>query len=145
MNRPIHEDFTYYLQLKEDSLSRLYIDLRNYILGIYPDSNELLYHTHALTSVYSISAKLSDAFCHIPIYSSHLNLGFNRGTLLDDPEKLLQGTGKLIRHIPIKDASDLEVSGLRRLIEDAINFSREDMDKPSKVTAKTISKIKGKK
>ena len=87
--------------MKDGKLIELFKDLRKFILDIYPDSNELLYHTHALTTVFSISDKLSDAFCMIPIYSNHLNLGFNKGTLLKDTDKLLTGTGNLIRHIPI--------------------------------------------
>lgn len=62
----------------------------------YLESVELNYHTHALTSVYSVSKKLGDAFYMIPIYTNHLNLGFNKGTLLNDTSKLLRGTGKLI-------------------------------------------------
>lgn len=97
--RPIHTDFQYLLDFKEQEVIDLFGDLRQYILELYPDSNELLYHTHALTAVFSISEKLGDAFCHIPVYSEHINLGFNKGTLLKDSNKLLTGTGKLIRHI----------------------------------------------
>ena len=64
--REIHPEFLNLLELKEQSLIDLYHDLRAFILEIYPESNELLYHTHALTSVYVISEKLSDAFCMIP-------------------------------------------------------------------------------
>ena len=62
-DRDIHPDFLYYLKYKDQKLIDLYIDLRAFILTIYPDSNEFLYHTHALTSVYSLSEKLGDAFC----------------------------------------------------------------------------------
>jgi hypothetical protein len=76
--RPIHPDFQRHLQLKEQELVDLFSDIRQYILELYPESNELLYHTHALTAVFSISEKLSDAFCMLPIYIDHLNLGFNK-------------------------------------------------------------------
>ena len=84
----------------------MFNDLRQYILDLHTDSNELLYHTHALTTVYSISEKLSDAYCMLPIYTNHVNLGFNKGALLEDPNNLLSGTGKLIRHIAVKKPSD---------------------------------------
>ena len=61
--RPIHPDFQALLDFKDQGLIGLVTDLRQYILALYPDSNELLYHTHALTAVFSISDKLSDAFC----------------------------------------------------------------------------------
>ncbi len=142
--RPIHDDFQYYLELKDQELIDLYSDLREYILDLYPESNELLYHTHALTSVYSISEKLSDAFCMIPIYTNHLNLGFNKGTLLKDPDQLLKGTGKLIRHVEVKQKDDYRNPKVTALIQEAIDFAISDMDKPTKATGKTISKIKKK-
>lgn len=138
----IHPDFLFFLDFKEKELIFLYKDLRSYLLEFYPESNELLYHTHALTSVYSITEKLSDGFCMIPIYSKHLNLGFNKGTLLDDPHNLLHGTGKLIRHIPIQNKSDYRNPKVKKLIQAAIDFAKNDMDKPTNSTRKIISKIK---
>jgi len=142
--RPIHPDFQYLLDFKEQEIIELFNDLRQYILELYPDSNELLYHTHALTAVFSISDKLSDAFCMLPIYTNHLNLGFNKGTLLKDPNKLLTGTGKLIRHIAVKNLKDYRNPKVKALIKEAIDFAIKDMDKPTKSVCKTISKIKKK-
>jgi len=141
MNREIHPDFFNLLKYKELGLIELYTNLRAYIFDIYPESNELLYHTHALTSVFSISEKLSNAFCMIPIYKSHLNLGFNKGTLLNDPHKLLKGTGKLIRHIPINSMEDLKNSNIAELIKKAVEFELENMENPILKIGITISKI----
>ncbi|MBL0109487.1 MAG: DUF1801 domain-containing protein [Saprospiraceae bacterium] len=141
-SRPIHPDFQYLLDFKDQEVIALFRDLRQYILELYPDSNELLYHTHALTAVFSISEKLSDAFCMLLIYATHLNLGFNKGTLLKDPNKLLTGTGNLIRHIDVKKSSDYRNARVRALIKEAIDFAIKDMDKPTKLIGMTISKIK---
>jgi hypothetical protein len=143
-SRPIHPDFQYLLNFKEQEVIELFSDLRQYILELYPDSNELLYHTHALTAVFSISDKLSDAFCMLPIYTNHLNLGFNKGTLLKDPNKLLTGTGNLIRHIDVKKPGDYRNPKVKALIKEAIDFAIKDMDKPTKSVGHTISKIKKK-
>lgn len=141
-SRPLHSDFQSLLDLKDQSVIDLFSDLRAYILELYPESNELLYHTHALTSVFSISDKLSDAFCMLPIYTNHLNLGFNKGNLLKDPHQLLTGTGNLIRHIDVKQPSDYRNEQVKTLIQEAIDFAIKDMDKPAKSIGKTISKIK---
>jgi len=140
--RPIHPDFQFLLNFKNQQLIDLFTDLREYILELYPDCNELLYHTHALTAVFSISDKLSDAFCMLPIYTNHINLGFNKGTLLKDPNKLLTGTGNLIRHIDVKHANDYRNPQVKALIQEAIDFAIKDMDKPTKSIGKTILKIK---
>ncbi len=141
-NREIHPDFHHFLDFKNKGLIDLFKDLRSFVLSTYPDCNELLYHTHALTAVFSISEKLSDAFCMIPIYTNHLNFGFNKGTLLEDPHQLLKGTGKLIRHIEVKTHNDFRNEKVESLLQSAIDFAKEDMDKPPKSTGKTISKIK---
>ena len=143
-SRPIHPDFQFFLSLKDQEVIELFTDLRENILELYPDCNELVYHTHALTAVFSISDKLSDAFCMLPIYTNHLNLGFNKGTLLKDPNKLLTGTGNLIRHIDVKNANDYRNPKVKALIKEAIEFAIKDMDKPTKSIRKTISQIKQK-
>jgi Domain of unknown function (DU1801) len=142
--RPIHPDFLYLLEFKEQKLIDLFKDLREFVLEIYPNSNELLYHTHALTAVFSISDKLTDAFCMLPIYTNHVNLGFNKGTLLKDPHQLLTGTGNLIRHIPIETAADYRNKKVKDLVKSAANFALNDMDKPTASIGQTISKLEKK-
>lgn len=143
--RPIHPDFLSFLRLKDPALIVLFEDARHFLLDIYPDANELLYRTHALTAVFSLSDRLGDAYCMLPIYASHVNLGFNRGTLLPDPHKLLTGTGNLIRHIDISVPADYRNQKVRDLVQSAIDFARADMDKPSRAVGLTISKITAKK
>lgn len=140
--KPLHPDFLFLLELKEKKIIELFKDLREFILEIYPESNELLYHTYALTTVFSISDKLSDAFCMLPIYTNHLNLGFNKGTLLKDPHKLLTGTGNLIRHIPVDIPKDYRNKKVKDLIQSAVDFAIKDMDKPTGSIGASISKIK---
>ena len=143
-SKAIHPDFLFLLEFREKKIIELFKDLREYILEIYPGGNEILYHTHALTTVFSISDKLSDAFCMLPIYTNHLNLGFNKGTLIDDPHKLLTGTGNLIRHIPVDTPSDYRTKKVKDLIKSAVDFAIKDMDKPTKAIGLTISKIQKK-
>lgn len=118
------------------------MDLREFLLGLYPDANELLYHTHALTSVYSVSEKLGDAYCMIPIYTGHLNLGFNKGTKLQDPHELLQGTGQLIRHIPITKPGDYRNAKVKALVKQAADLALAERKAPTNARGKTVSKIK---
>ncbi|MES2689976.1 MAG: DUF1801 domain-containing protein [Bacteroidota bacterium] len=140
-SKPISPDFGLLLQAKEQNIIDFFCDLREYILGLHPDGNELLYHTHALTTVFSISDRLGDAYCMIPVYTNHLNLGFNKGTLLKDPHRLLVGTGNLIRHIPVTQKSDYRNDKVKALIKEAINFAINDMDKPTRSVGRVISKI----
>ncbi|MDX2284468.1 MAG: DUF1801 domain-containing protein [Bacteroidia bacterium] len=140
-SRPIHPDFQFLLDFKDQALISLFCDLREFIIGLHPGCNELLYHTHALTAVFSVSDKLSDAFCMLPVYTRHLNLGFNKGTLLQDPCRLLTGTGSLIRHIDVAAPGDYRNPDVQALIREAIGLAVRDMGKPARITGATISKI----
>ena len=142
MPRPIHPDFVRLLDRKEAPLIALFTDLRAFVLELAPESNELLYHTHALTAVFSVTDKLSDAFCMLPIYTNHVNLGFNKGTLLKDPHGLLTGTGTLIRHVPVQTPKDYRNARVRALVTAALRHAVDDLESPSKVNGRTISKIK---
>lgn len=138
----LHPDFERVLSDRPLEVQFLYRDTRRLILDAYPESNELLYHTHALTSVYSPSRQLKHAFCHIPVYANHLNLGFNAGTRLDDPSGLLEGTGALIRHVPIRDRTDLENPDLNALIQRALDHALDQLGEPPSDRKRLISKIK---
>jgi len=138
----LHPDFERVLSDRPASVQFLYRDVRCAVLAACPDSNELLYHTHALTSVYSASRQLKHAYCHIPVYANHLNLGFNAGTRLQDPEGLLEGTGALIRHVPIRDRADLHNPALTALIRRAHAHALEQLGEPPSDRRRLISKIK---
>ncbi len=142
MPRPLHADFAALLEQKPSELTELFLGLREFILDLYPEANEIFYHTQALTSVFSLSDKLVHGFVHLPIYRKHMNLGFNQGALLPDPVKLLQGSGKLIRHLPIKQQQDYQRPEVQTLILDAIALSHTQFKGPSRVTGMSISKIK---
>ncbi len=61
--------------------------------------------------------KMSEHFCYIAVHRDHVNLGFNYGAELPDPEGLLQGPGKLLRHTRIDQPEDLTNPALRQLLE----------------------------
>ena len=63
--------------------------------------------------------KMSEHFCYIAVLADRVNLGFNYGSELPDPEGLLEGTGKLFRHVKVTGPEDLASPALRRLVEAA--------------------------
>lgn len=63
--------------------------------------------------------KMSEHFCYIAVHTDHVNLGFNYGAELPDPDQLLKGPGKLLRHTKIAAPEDLTRPALRSLLEAA--------------------------
>jgi len=63
---------------------------------------------------------------YFTIGKSHITFGLYRGTSLGDPEGLLEGTGKNLRHVKIRTAEDLRRPALRQLIPAAAALNRKD-------------------
>jgi hypothetical protein len=102
-------------------LTNLTLALRELVLEEAPDAKESIVKGYALAIGFSFTGKpLKDGFCHIVTYDSHVNLGFNRGATLPDPNGVLVGKGKSIRHVTIRDQSELERPFLRRYLQAAI-------------------------
>jgi len=57
-----------------------------------------------------------DPFCFYMVGKNHVTFGFHYGTSLEDPEGLLEGTGKNLRHVKLRSVEDLEKKGLKELV-----------------------------
>ena len=64
---------------------------------------------------------MSEHFCYIGAFQAHVNLGFYYGALLSDPVGLLEGTGKKLRHIKVRNVVEVENPHLRQLVELALD------------------------
>lgn len=56
------------------------------------------------------------AFGYVGAFKAHVNVGFFRGAELPDPQGLLEGSGKFMRHVKLRPAAEPDVPALRRLI-----------------------------
>ena len=66
------------------------------------------------------TACLGDApFGYVNVFTSHVNVGFFHGASIPDPARLLQGTGKFMRHVKLRASSTIGAAALTRLIEAA--------------------------
>jgi hypothetical protein len=65
-------------------------------------------------------ACLGDApFGYVNVFTSHVNVGFFHGAALPDPARLLQGTGKCMRHVKLRPGPPTNDAALGKLIEAA--------------------------
>jgi len=59
------------------------------------------------------------AFSYVDAFRDHINVGFFLGAQIPDPEGLLQGAGKFMRHVKIRLDRDADAEALKRLIHAA--------------------------
>ena len=77
------------------------------------DVRELLHDGHPTACVGDA------AFGYVNAFTAHVNVGFFRGAEIADPEGLLEGTGKFMRHVKLRPDRDSDAMALTQLIETA--------------------------
>jgi hypothetical protein len=94
-----------------------------------PGAVELVYDNYnALAIGFAPTERASDAIFSIVLYPRWVSLFFLHGAGLPDPEKLLQGNGKRVRHLVLGDAARLDHSGVRDLMLRALESAPRPLD-----------------
>jgi hypothetical protein len=86
---------------------------------------------------------LNGPLCFYMVAKEHVVFGFMRGAMLRDPEKLLEGTGKYLRHVKLRSVADIRRAGVRSLLEQAADLNRKELVTGTKVQMKKSSAAAG--
>jgi hypothetical protein len=142
MSKEDIKDVHHFLKPFPEDVKEVALWLREFIWDLYPEANELIYDNYnALAIGFSPTDKAGDVFCSIAVYSKHVNFGFNRGSEIADPQKILNGKGSLYRHLTIREKSDLPATYIKTLLKDAYrNAVSKLKEKPESLQGKTIIK-----
>jgi hypothetical protein len=77
------------------------------------DVRELLHDGHPTACV------ADAAFGYVNAFTAHVNVGFFRGAELPDRGRLLEGTGKYMRHVKLRPERGVDAVALTKLIDTA--------------------------
>ena len=109
MSKPTTVDA--YVEGVDEGMRPLFRALRAFVREHAPALEERLYM--------AIPSYCSDrVLLYLADHSKHVNLGFYEGAHLPDPDGLLEGTGKNLRHVKVRSAADLTPE-LARLVRTA--------------------------
>jgi hypothetical protein len=64
--------------------------------------------------------------CVFVMGKEHVSLAFLRGAALPDPEKLLEGAGKGVRHVKLRSLADVKRPGVKKLIVESAKLNKKD-------------------
>ncbi len=130
MTHPPPPELIKFLKPYDRGIQKLALQLRAVVLEEMAPCHENIYDAYSAVAIgYGTSDRLSDGICHIAVYTQHVNLGFNQGASLGDPQGVLKGAGKLIRHLTIKTQDDLARPEVRSFLKRALKLAREDEHK----------------
>jgi len=78
--------------------------------GCGVDVRELLHDGHPVACVDDA------AFGYVDAFRAHVSVGFFHGASLDDPARLLEGSGKRMRHVKLRWGRQVDAAALAELI-----------------------------
>lgn len=90
--------------------------LRRLMGSVAPEAHEIIYHG-ALG--YGPTDSGFDRIVYIAVFELHVNLGFFYGGFLPDPEGLLVGSGKRMRHVKLRSLQETENPAIASLLAQA--------------------------
>ena len=83
------------------------------------DVREVLHDGHPTACV------ADAAFAYVNAFKAHVNVGFFRGAEIADPNGLLEGTGKVMRHVKLRPGHDFDATALTKLVDAAYTDMKE--------------------
>lgn len=117
--------------------------LRRLIADVMPGVTEVVWGAQKIAGYGVGPKKMSEHFCYIGVQRGHANLGFVYGAELDDPDGLLEGAGKLLRHVKVRTVDDVGRAGLRRLLQRASEYLPKLGATPARGHARQAARTSG--
>jgi hypothetical protein len=107
-----------------------------------PGAVQLVYDNYnALVIGFGPSERASEAVFSIALYPRWVTLFFLQGAGLPDPEHLLRGSGKVVRHIVLASAADLDQPAVQDLMATALKRAEPGIDPgaPGRLVIRSVS------
>ena len=131
-----------FLKPYDREVQKLALDLRALVLEEMAPCHENIYDAYSAVAIgYGPTNRVSDGVFHIAVYAKGVNLGFNQGATLADPDGILEGNGKQIRHIKIRTPSDLARPEIRAYVRRAREVAIDDARKLGESAPKVVGVV----
>jgi hypothetical protein len=101
-----------------DDIRTLARDLRNMILKLDSDLDEVIKWNNLIY-------EKNGLICAIVVHRDYINLEFAHGIELLDPDGMLEGTGKKMRHVKIRNSEEIKSEKLTNLIQEALDLATD--------------------
>ena len=121
--------FAEFIAKYDAEIAGLAESIRAEMRKLYPTALELVYDNYnALAIGFGPTEKSSQAIFSIAVFPQWVSLFFLQGKGLPDPEKILKGTGNVVRHVVLKSPDALEEPAVTALMEAALERAAVPLD-----------------
>ncbi len=131
----LHGKFTDILAIARPDLRAICESLREQIASLHHGFVEVVWPKQKIASFGVGPRKMTEHYAYIAVQESHINLGFYHGTSLADPKGLLEGAGKELRHVKLRDIVSSEDPAVTALLRQAIAERKRHVTGPSSSVA----------
>src|ERR1700733_8492234 len=114
-----HGNFEDILVNAKPELRRICEALRHLIVSLHKGFVEVVWPKQRIASFGVGPKKMTEHYAYIGVQGSHVNLGFYHGASLPDPKGLLEGTGKELRHVKLRDVAAAKSDAVTALLREA--------------------------
>jgi len=100
-----------------------------------PTAHQLVYDNYNACAIgFSPTERASDVIFSIALYPQRVSLFFLQAmkSNLEDPQKLLQGSGSRVRFIPLDSAAQIESAAVQRLMKQALLAAKVPLSRTGK-------------
>ena len=121
----------------EPPIAKLGKALRAKLRARLPGLSEIVYvyeNQGSLVISYSPTERGFEGPCGLAVYPDCVKLFFGQGAQLSksDPKKLLEGSGKTVRHVVLKTAADFDRAEIEALVAAALKLAKVRLDASAK-------------
>jgi len=103
----------------DPTVGKIALRVRALVFSVLPEAFEVVWVPQGNAGYGTGPKKMTEHFCWIAPAKAHVTFGFNYGVELSDPDRLLEGTGKLFRHVKLASEAEVDRPALRRLVQAA--------------------------
>jgi hypothetical protein len=121
-------DFENLVAIAAPELEPIMRSLRDLVMKIDPDACVVVRLGDRAATFGVGPKKMSEGYCYIMPHRRWINLGFYRGAHLPDPDSLLEGSGKNMRHVKIRSQEETGNPSIEALIESALSERRAALE-----------------
>ncbi len=118
-------NFDELVQESNPDLGPICVALRELVSELHSEFLEIIWPNQKIASYGVGPKKMSEHYVYIAPQAKHVNLGFYHGASIADPDSLLEGTGKKLRHIKVRNVDAVDKAAVRSLIQAAIEERRQ--------------------